>query len=102
MALSSARRVGLSLRPYSKPPRVSPTASCLKVVLISIAGETPPVSGSGSAPAWTASVSNWSVIEQSLSQPAGATPFDESLLVLRIGASIRQRQLMRRIREDDH
>ena len=62
MALSRAARVGLPERPYSKPPRSPPTPSCLKVVLIWMAGTTAPVSGSGSAPACTASVSNRSVM----------------------------------------
>ena len=62
MAASSERRVGLSERPYSKPARVWPTASCLKVELIWIGGTTAPVIGSGSQPAWTTVVSKSSVM----------------------------------------
>src|SRR6185503_3213246 len=55
---SSAVRVGLAERLYSYPPRSPPTPSCLYVEVWWIGTTTDPVLGSGSCPAWIASVSN--------------------------------------------
>src|SRR6266508_4072422 len=62
----SASRVGLAVRLYSYPSRGSPTASCAYVLVWKIGGTTAPVRGSGSCPAWIASVSKpsrrWSCV----------------------------------------
>ena len=55
-APANALVVGLPQRPYSYPLRSSPGRSCTNVDATCIGGTTSPVTGSGSNPAWMASV----------------------------------------------